>query len=97
MKRNRSNYNFSIFFSLNCEGGLDLMIVPGLAFTSSGQRLGSGKGYYDFYLDRCQHDPHGRPYTIGLALRQQIFRSLPMDVHDVELDEVIYPDEHDTV
>jgi len=76
-------------------GGLDLMIVPGLAFTESGQRLGSGRGYYDAYSDRCQHDPHGRPYTIAIAFKQQMCRSLPMDIHDVEVDEVIFPDDDD--
>lgn len=76
-------------------GGLDLVIVPGLAFTRTGQRIGRGRGYYDHYFDKCDHDPHGRPYIIGLAFRQQIFRSIPTDDYDVTLDEVIYPDVKD--
>jgi len=74
-------------------GGLDLMIVPGLGFTKSGQRIGAGRGYYDVYLDNCMHDPHGHPYTIGLAFAEQMFRSIPMDKHDVPLDKVITMDE----
>lgn len=73
-------------------GGLDLMIVPGLAFTKRGHRLGGGKGYYDVYVQNCSHDPHGRPYTIGLAFKEQILHSIPTDVHDFMVDEVIYPD-----
>ncbi|XP_042907054.1 5-formyltetrahydrofolate cyclo-ligase [Parasteatoda tepidariorum] len=73
-------------------GGLDLMIVPGLAFTKRGHRLGGGKGYYDVYVQNCSHDPHGRPYTIGLAFKEQILHSIPVDVHDFMVDEVIYPD-----
>lgn len=84
-----SLYVFYVFFSI---GGLDLMIVPGLAFTKKGHRLGGGKGYYDVYVQNCSHDPHGRPYTIGLAFNEQILHSIPTDVHDFMVDEVIYPD-----
>lgn len=74
-------------------GGLDLMIVPGLGFTKRGHRLGGGKGYYDAYIQNCSLDPHGRPYTISLAFKEQILHSIPCDVHDFMVDEVIYPDE----
>ncbi|UYV72557.1 MTHFS [Cordylochernes scorpioides] len=73
-------------------GGLDLVLVPGLAFTKKGHRIGSGKGYYDWYIDRCLHDPNGRPYTIGLAYREQILHSIPTEEHDFMVDEVIFPD-----
>lgn len=73
-------------------GGLDLMLVPGLAFTKLGHRIGRGKGYYDYYYDRCLHDPHGRPYTIALAFKEQILHSIPIEEHDFVVDEVIYPE-----
>lgn len=69
-----------------------MLIVPGLAFTKKGHRLGGGKGYYDAYVQNCSHDPHGRPYTIALAFNEQILHSIPTDVHDFMVDEVIYPD-----
>lgn len=73
-------------------GGLDLMIVPGLAFTVQGHRLGGGKGYYDAYIQNHSHDPSGRPYTIGIAFKEQILYSIPCDVHDFIVDEVVYSD-----
>ncbi|XP_076322540.1 5-formyltetrahydrofolate cyclo-ligase-like [Tachypleus tridentatus] len=73
-------------------GGLDLMVIPGLAFDKRGGRIGTGHGYYDAYIDRCLHDPHGRPYLIGLAFQEQILHSIPMDEHDIVTDDVLYAD-----
>ena len=64
---------------------IDLMIVPGVAFTRDGKRLGRGKGYYDRYLS--QADFHA--VTIGVGYAHQLTKNLPTEPHDRRLDEVV--------
>ena len=52
-------------------GGLDMILVPGVVFTKTGQRLGNGFGYYDNYLMKC-FEGESRPLLIGLAFSQQM-------------------------
>ncbi|XP_036400003.1 5,10-methenyltetrahydrofolate synthetase (5-formyltetrahydrofolate cyclo-ligase) isoform X2 [Megalops cyprinoides] len=73
-------------------GGLDLILMPGLGFDKSGNRLGRGKGFYDTYLERCMRHPKGKPYTIGLAFKEQICKEVPVDDNDIHIDEVLYED-----
>ncbi|KAL1007486.1 hypothetical protein UPYG_G00087450 [Umbra pygmaea] len=73
-------------------GGLDLILMPGLGFDRSGNRLGRGKGFYDTYLKRCIKHPKGKPYTIGLAFREQLCQEIPVDEHDVLIDQILYED-----
>ena len=50
----------------------DLIIVPGLAFDASGNRLGYGGGYYDSFLRHL-----GGTVRIGLCFAFQIVDSIP--------------------
>lgn len=59
---------------------IDLIIVPGVAFTPDGRRLGMGGGYYDRFLTDTQ------AVRIGFAFSCQIKDSLPTDVWDVKMD-----------
>ncbi len=54
----------------------DLMLMPGLSFTRSGERLGQGGGYYDRYL--AVHPIN----AIGLCRRAMLSESLPTEAHD---------------
>jgi 5-formyltetrahydrofolate cyclo-ligase len=62
---------------------IDLIIVPGVAFTAAGARLGHGKAYYDRFL------PGTRAYTVGACFAEQLVDELPLEPHDVVLHRVI--------
>ena len=64
---------------------IDLMVVPAVAFTADGARLGRGKGYYDRYMARSGF----RAYTIGVGYAHQILSDLPQEAHDRRVDRVI--------
>jgi len=63
----------------------DVVVVPGVAFTVDGDRLGQGGGWYDRFL------PAVRPEctTVGVAFAEQIVDSLPIEPHDVRIDRVV--------
>lgn len=61
-----------------------LILVPGVAFTTNGQRLGYGGGYYDRFLPRCP-----QAHTLALALPEQILPQLPTDTYDIPLHRVL--------
>jgi len=72
-------------------GGLDLVIMPGVAFSRDNWRLGHGKGYYDSYLTALfKQQPDNPPKTFAIAFKEQIVETLPVHDHDVQLDGVIY-------
>lgn len=63
---------------------IDLIVVPGVAFDKSNNRLGRGRGFYDKLLKRvdCR--------KIGIAFEFQIMDNVPVDEHDVVMDAVIW-------
>ncbi len=65
--------------------GIDLIILPGIAFDLEGGRIGYGLGYYDRFLKRL---PRTTP-LIGLAYDFQIVNSLPGERHDRRVEKVI--------
>ncbi|XP_044008084.1 5-formyltetrahydrofolate cyclo-ligase [Aphidius gifuensis] len=70
-------------------GGLDLIILPGVAFTMSGKRLGHGMGYYDKYINNYIQLKNKKPYLIGLAFNEQIKDDIPTNEQDVNLDLIL--------
>lgn len=63
-----------------------LLLVPGMAFTSKGDRLGKGGGYYDKFLTK---EPEHM--TVALAYDFQLMERLPAEIHDKTVDMVVTP------
>jgi 5-formyltetrahydrofolate cyclo-ligase len=63
----------------------DLVVVPGLAFTAAGDRLGQGGGWYDRFLSETRADC----VTVGVCFTEQIVDALPVEAHDVMVDHVV--------
>ncbi len=61
-----------------------LVIMPGVAFDLSCNRIGYGKGYYDRYLSA-----HPRMKKVALAYDFQIVGRIKREVHDVRPDMVV--------
>ena len=64
---------------------IDLVIVPGTAFTSAGVRCGRGRGYYDKYLAQ----PGVHAVKVGVCFAHQLVGELPAEPHDVAMDYLI--------
>jgi len=66
-------------------GDLDLVVVPGLAFTPAGGRLGQGGGHFDRFLPRLREDC----IVVGVGFAEQLVDDVPLEPHDVVLDHVV--------
>lgn len=79
------------FFPEDCSGGAaDLfMIVPGVAFSRDGARLGHGRGFYDRYIERMRRSSLA-VFLCGVCFECQMYESIPVDEHDVPMDAVVF-------
>ena len=84
---------------------IDMIVVPGVAFSPSGVRLGRGRGFYDRLFARMGFGQdkerqviegtggNGRkgvgPVTVGVCFSCQIVPNVPAEAHDIALDMVI--------
>lgn len=63
----------------------DVLIIPGLAFSSKGYRLGRGAGWYDKLL--VGNKP--RLGSIGVCFDQQFGREFSVDAHDQKVQMIL--------
>ena len=61
----------------------DLLLVPGLAFTETGKRLGMGQGFYDRLLAEIKAP------TVALTFELQIDAEVPTAAHDRPVDAIV--------
>jgi 5-formyltetrahydrofolate cyclo-ligase len=63
---------------------LGCIVLPGVAFSEDGLRLGRGGGYYDATLRALEAVPR-----VGLAFEVQLVPTLPREPHDAPVDAVV--------
>jgi 5-formyltetrahydrofolate cyclo-ligase len=66
----------------------NLMLLPGLAFDLSGNRIGYGAGYYDKYLTLQRSDTF---HKVALAYDFQLIERVPAEKFDICADVIITP------
>ena len=64
---------------------VQLIVVPGVAFDHTGNRMGRGRGLYDRLLKSTPH-----AIKMGVAYGFQMLDTIPMEPHDVKMDLVIH-------
>jgi len=62
---------------------INLQIVPGVAYTERGERIGYGGGYYDRYL------VHYKGKTLSLAYDFQMVKQIPVEPFDKNVEKII--------
>lgn len=63
----------------------EFILVPGVAFSVNGCRLGRGGGYFDRLLARRNAE------RCGVAFECQLMTELPMEPHDIRMDYIVTP------
>lgn len=62
---------------------IEIMFIPGIAFSHKGYRLGFGAGYYDRYLVDYPN------IKVGVCYDFQVVEELPTDLYDIPVDVII--------
>lgn len=62
---------------------LDFIILPGIAFSMNGHRIGYGQGYFDRLLKKTSC------LKIGVAYEFQIVENIPGEDHDVPVEKIV--------
>jgi 5-formyltetrahydrofolate cyclo-ligase len=89
MKRNRFGIPEPVM-GVECPPDrLELVLMPLVAFSATGTRLGMGAGFYDKTFEFTLSHPESGPLLVGAAYSLQEVNSLPAQSWDVPLHAVI--------
>lgn len=64
---------------------VEFVLLPGVAFTREGARLGYGGGFYDKLLARMTH----HPVLVAAAFVLQIVEQLPQEATDIKVERIV--------
>jgi 5-formyltetrahydrofolate cyclo-ligase len=70
-------------------GTVDFILLPGVAFTREGGRLGYGGGFYDKLLARIPH----RPALVAGAFALQVVQEIPLESTDRKVEWLVTENE----
>ena len=70
-------------------GTVDFILLPGVAFTREGARLGYGGGFYDKLLARMPD----RPALVAGAFALQVVQDIPQESTDRKVEWLVTEDE----
>ena len=71
---------------LHLPDAIDLILVPGVAFSKDRHRLGRGGGFFD----RLLAGRAANAFKLGICFSFQILDNIPMKGHDIAMDAVVY-------
>jgi len=72
------------------ERSMDIILVPGRAFTKEGNRMGRGNGGYDRWIQE-QRKRNTETKFIGVCFDCQLVQEVPVEAHDEKVDAVRTP------
>ncbi|MBP9674213.1 MAG: 5-formyltetrahydrofolate cyclo-ligase [Bacteriovoracaceae bacterium] len=83
----KEGQEFGVSLKIPPESALEVspavLLVPALAYSKEGKRLGRGKGYYDRYLKNF------KGVTVGICFEEQIAQDIATEEHDQMVQNII--------
>ena len=68
----------------------DIIVCPGVAFDNNMNRVGYGKGFYDYYLSSHHYsDDAVKPILVGLCYSFQTSFDIPAEFNDIRMNMII--------